>query len=60
MERKEYLYIYNPVQAKYFANKGARIIEIGRGCKGDIYLKFEKNEELKGLYKMWVDRKYKD
>ena len=53
MDNKDFLYVYNFKQAKFFANMGLPIIEIGKGKKGDIFLKFMKDEKSAKLYNLW-------
>lgn len=53
--KKELLYIYNPVQAKWMANHGAEIFRIGHGKEGDICLSFEQTENNLEIYQQWLD-----
>ena len=54
-EKRDLLYIYNPVEAKYMANNGAIIFRIGKGALGDICLSFEKTEQNMKVYQQWLD-----
>ena len=52
--KKDLLYIYNPVEAKYMANNGAIIFRIGKGSKGDICISFEKTKNNMKVYNQWL------
>ena len=53
--KKELLYIYNPVEARFMANNGATIYRIGKGALGDICLSFEKTKDNMRVYQQWLD-----
>ncbi len=56
---QEYLYIYNLEQAKFFINNGLKVTHIGKGTRGDIFIKFVRDEECEKVFNMWMVRKYK-
>ena len=60
LNKIEYFYIYNFVQAKFFINNGLKVIEIGKGSKGDIYHKFIRDEKSEKVFYEWKRRKYGD
>jgi hypothetical protein len=53
--KRDLLYVYNPVQAKYMANNGAIIFRIGQGNQGDVCLTFEKTEDNMKIYNEWLN-----
>lgn len=53
---EKYYYIYNPHQANYYLMHDIPIIEIGKGAKGDTYVKFPKNEKSEEVFKRWIER----
>lgn len=53
---EKFYYIYNPIQADFMFKQGTEIVEIGRGGKGDIYVKFTKNELSERVFKQWCSR----
>ncbi|MED3562222.1 hypothetical protein [Bacillus xiapuensis] len=53
----KYFYIYNPNQADYFLKSGLQVIEIGKGAKGDIYIKFIRNEKSEEIFTQWCKGK---
>ena len=53
---EKFYYIYNPHQANYFVMNGVSVLEIGKGNKGDIYIKFPKNEKSMEVFGRWVER----
>lgn len=52
-----YFYIYNQRQADFFYKSGLEIVEIGRGSKGDTFIKFEKNKESQEVFSKWIELK---
>ena len=52
----DYFYIYNPSQAEYFRNRGVEILEIGKGKKGDVFIKFPRTEESDIVFKDWIEK----
>lgn len=52
----KYYFIYNPHQANFFNLHGVPILEIGKGGKGDTYIKFPKNEHSQNVFGQWVER----
>ena len=56
MGNREYVYIYNPEQVKYYINEcNLKIVDFGTGNKGDAFIKFEKNEEYKIAFDKWCN-----
>ena len=53
----KYIYIYNFKQAMFFINNGLNVIDIARGSKGDVYIKFMRDEECERVFSLWMDRK---
>lgn len=53
---EKFYYIYNPKQANFFVLNGVPVYEIGKGNKGDIYIKFPKNEQSMEVFDRWVKR----
>lgn len=53
----EYYYIYNQRQADFFYKSGLVIIEIGKGTKGDTFIKFEKNKDSVKIFDEWMKKK---
>jgi hypothetical protein len=54
----QYFYIYNYKQAKFFIDKGLKVVDIDKGKKDDIYHKFIKNEESEKVFMEWKQNKY--
>jgi hypothetical protein len=52
----KFYYIYNPHQANYFNLNGVPVLEIGKGSKGDIFIKFPKNKQSEEVFGRWVER----
>lgn len=52
----KFYYIYNPHQANYFYMNDVPIVEIGKGGKGDTYVKFPRNEYSEKVFAKWIDR----
>lgn len=50
-----YFYIYNLYQADYFIKHKVSPIEIGRGNKNHIYIKFVRDLDSEQVFKMWVN-----
>jgi hypothetical protein len=53
----KYFYIYNPHQADFFLKMGVPILKIGIGKKGEVFIKFPRNEESETVFTEWVERK---
>lgn len=51
-----YLYIYNFQQAKFFINNGLKVDEIGKGEKGDVYIRFVRDEDCESVFELWAKR----
>lgn len=51
-----YFYIYNPDQANFFNLNGVPVLEIGKGKKNDIYIKFPRNEKSEEVFSRWIKR----
>lgn len=54
--KMKYFYIYNPIQANFFHTNGVPILEIGKGKKNDIYIKFPRNDKSEHIFSEWVKR----
>lgn len=54
--KKEFLYIYNFKQAMFFIDNGLKVVDIALGGKGDVYVKFIRDEECERVFSMWMDR----
>jgi hypothetical protein len=52
----KFYYIYNPHQANFYLLHNVPIIEIGKGGKGDTYIKFPKNEYSTNVFNLWIER----
>jgi hypothetical protein len=52
----KYFYIYNPHQADFFVKKGALVVGVGKGSKGDVYVKFLRNQKSIEIFNEWVER----
>lgn len=48
-------YIYNIIQAQFFLDCGLCPIGVGRGKKGDFYLKFIRNPKSEEIFSSWVN-----
>ena len=55
MVQKEF-YIYNPLQANFFHMNGIPILEIGKGKKSDVFVKFPRNEKSEEVFRRWIER----
>lgn len=53
---QKFFYIYNPHQANFYVLNGLEVIEIGKGNKGDIYVKFLRNEKSEEVFTRWSNR----
>lgn len=55
---KEYAYIYNPEQVKYYINEcGLKIIDFGTGNKGDAFIKLKIDKDYKEAFYKWRNLK---
>lgn len=52
----KYFYIYNPDQANFFNSNGIPILEIGKGKKNDIYIKFPRDKKSDEVFSLWVTK----
>lgn len=59
-DQKEYFYIYNFKQAKFFITWGLPVLDIKRGAHGDIYVLFERNENSEKAFIAWKRERYGD
>jgi len=50
-------FIYNPAQANWLLKQGCMPEEIGKGLKGDMYLKFPRTYEIEKKVSEWKLRK---
>lgn len=53
-----YFYIYNFDQVKFFLENNLKIIDIGKGNKGDVYHKFIRDTESEKIFMDWKRKKY--
>ncbi len=53
-ERGRYVFVYNMGQAQFFLDHGLRPVAIGRGTRGDVFLKFERNEATEAVFENWL------
>jgi hypothetical protein len=61
LKDKDYFFIYNPEQIKYFINEcNLKIIDFGTGNKGDAFIKFYNNNEFQKAFMSWKRIKYGD
>ena len=51
-----FFYIYNPMQANFFVMNGVPVLEINKGKKGDVYVKFPRNEKSEEVFERWIAR----
>lgn len=54
---KKDFYIYNLEQARFFIFNGAKVLDVGKGNKNDIYIKFARNNENEHIFELWCNRK---
>jgi hypothetical protein len=59
IKKNEY-YIYNLEQANWMLKQGCLPEEVGKGMKGDIYLKFPRIPEIEEVVDIWRLRKRTD
>jgi hypothetical protein len=52
----KYFYIYNPHQADFFVKEGALVVGVGKGTKGDVFIKFLKDKKCLEIFDKWVVR----
>lgn len=52
----KYFYIYNPHQSDYFVKSGATVVGVGKGTKGDVYVKFLRDQKCLEIFDKWVER----
>lgn len=52
----KFFYIYNPHQANFFIMNGLEVLEIGKGNKGDVYVKFLRNAKSEEVFDRWISR----
>lgn len=51
---KEFVYIYNAEQVKYYINNcNLKIVDMGTGNKGDAFIKFKNDEEYRIAFASW-------
>lgn len=51
----KYFYIYDLKQAKYFIDAGLKVLEIGVGSKGDVFLKFLRYDRSESVCTRWKE-----
>lgn len=49
-------YIYNMTQAQYFLDYGLCPVEVGKGRKGDMYLRFTRDSKSNKVFDLWCRR----
>ncbi len=54
-KRKKYFYIYNPEQSDFFVKNGAPVLEVGKGKKKDMYIKFPRTSKEEEIFSRWVE-----
>lgn len=54
---EKYFYIYNPRQADFFIKAGLRVLGVGKGTQGEVYIKFLRDEISEQVFTLWVERK---
>lgn len=54
-----FFYIYNRHQANFFIQSGLRVVEVGKGSKGESYAKFIRDEEAEKVFAEWIKKKNK-
>lgn len=57
MSNEKCFYIYNPTQANFFYQNGVKIIEIGKGKKDDVYVKFTRDDASEKVFSEWIEKK---
>jgi len=56
---KQFVYIYNPEQIKFFINEcNLKIEDFGTGNKGDAFIKFRNNDDFNKAFIIWKYRKH--
>jgi len=53
--KNNFFYIYNLVQANFYISNGIKPLEVGKGNRGDIYLKFPRNEKSEEVFSRWIE-----
>lgn len=54
--RKNDFYFYNITQCQFFIQNGVPVLDVGKGSKGDIFIKFPRNEQSEEVFSRWVER----
>jgi len=54
--KNNFFYIYNLVQANFFLMNGLTAMEVGKGNRGDVYVKFARNAKSEEVFDRWVKR----
>jgi hypothetical protein len=54
-KKVSYFYIYNPEQSDFFVKNGAVVLEVGKGNKGDVYVKFPRTDKEEEIFSRWVE-----
>lgn len=57
--KNKYFYIYNYEQASFMVKEGLPVIDVGKGNKNDIYIKFLRDNDAENIFKKWRLRKEK-
>jgi hypothetical protein len=52
----KYFYIYNYIQSNFFLKMGIPALEVGKGKRGDFYVKFPRNEASQIVFDIWCTR----
>lgn len=53
---EKYFYFYNHIQSNYFLKMGIPALEVGKGKKGDFYVKFLRNEISEHVFTLWCEK----
>ena len=59
MNNKEFVFIYNPEQVKFFLNDWhLKVVDFGTGSKGDAFVMFRNDNDFKQAFTVWRLRKH--
>lgn len=56
MDKQKYFYIYNLRQARFFMDHGLFTLEVDRGKRGDVYVKFLRDDKAEEVFGKWIER----
>ncbi len=54
--REKIFFCYNHFQSDYLIQNGIMPLGVGKGGKGDIFIKFARNEKFEEVFQRWLDR----